>query len=250
LKIGLVLSGGGSRAFFHLGVASYLEQIGVEIDAISGVSGGSIAGAFLAKYTARESFYILNNIAYSKLVKFNYFRGGVFNLHNSRDMITKELGSDSFEDLNKRLHITALNLHSGKAEHISSGSICDAIIASCSLFPIFSPYKIDNTPYVDGGYVNNLPVEPLVDSVDKIIGISIFPLKKIESKRLSLIKAKVRLNDAMIYETIESRKRYCDYFLEEEKILKYKILGTKNYNDIYILGQDYAKEYFDKNPIM
>ncbi len=71
------------------------------------------------------------------------------------------------------LHISVTNLNSGKYEIKSSGTLTDYITASCALPFIFKPVTINKIQYVDGGLLNNLPIEPLEEKCDKIIGVSV-----------------------------------------------------------------------------
>jgi NTE family protein len=244
MKYSLALSGGGSRAFFHLGVVKYLEECGYEIEAISGSSGGAIVGAFLSKYSAQKSYELLSKIDYFKFMKFNYFRGGLFHLDRFDEILDTLLGCDRFEELDNRLYICATNLNSAKAKYFSSGELNKAILASCAITPIFAPQIIDGHTYIDGGYIDNLPITPLKNNDTKIIAINIYP-KKETRKKYSIISTPFRTYEVMIYQNTYKDIDKCTHYLEDSSLVNYKILSKHNYEELYNKGYSFAQKYFE-----
>lgn len=250
---GLVLSGGGSRAAFGLGAAKYFEEIGVEFKAYSGASGGAIAAALLASgLSAEEAFKVVKDIDFKKVVKFNYFKGSLFRFEDEKEFLKTLLPYRTFEELQKPLFINAVDFESGETIYFDRGDLISAILSSCALFPVFKPYYKDGHYYIDGGFTNNLPCEPLEGFVDKTVGINVNPVKKIEFTNLSFLKKLKRALMLLFYANIATRVQKVDIFIEPPQIGKYNFLDIGCLDKCYELGYEYVKKlsldkiFFDK----
>src|SRR5690606_24707175 len=92
---------------------------------------------------------------------------------------------DSFDVLEKSLFITATDVVTGNLKIFSKGQLIKPVIASASFPGVFTPTEINGSYYIDGGILNNFPVEPLKKRCDRIIGIYINTLKKITIRDLN-----------------------------------------------------------------
>jgi NTE family protein len=203
-RIGLALSGGGFRAAaFHLGVFRKLDELKLldKLDLLSCVSGGSIAGGFLAAHWGQadaldrlESYLSTRSIAVSSFV------GGMLNPLSSRlDELADSYDRDLFHErtlsglsAGPRIYINATNLATGNLFFFVSGGakpaemgewdlgvrpaadfkLSRAVAASSAFPPVFPPlrlgyddYPVGEVEYVtlsDGGIYDNLGVNPLV----------------------------------------------------------------------------------------
>ena len=81
----------------------------------------------------------------------------------------------TFEDLRIPLSVAATNLLTGKVKYFSEGELIQPLIASSALPPYFSPVKIGDGLYSDGGLLDNLPIEPIRKRCEVIIGSFIKP---------------------------------------------------------------------------
>ncbi len=81
-----------------------------------------------------------------------------------------------FEDLEIPLYAHAVNINTVEYTRFEKGDLVQAIKASSSIPVVFPPVEIDGHQYLDGGIVNNFPVEPLTDICEKIIGINVNPV--------------------------------------------------------------------------
>jgi NTE family protein len=88
---------------------------------------------------------------------------------------------DTFDFENKKLFVTVTDIIQGEVHYLESGSLIQALLASASFPGVFAPIKKGNLVLADGGIANNFPVEPLLNSCSKIIGVYVNPLKKIDS---------------------------------------------------------------------
>lgn len=242
MKIGIAFSGGGTRAFAHLGALKALEEAGIRPSVVSGASAGSIVGAFTAAGLRSEE--ILALVKDNKFIDYATVTvpsTGFFKLSNLSRLLERLLPAKTFSELNIPFFAAATNLYSGKIEYFSEGPLVPAIEASCSIPVIFSPVVIKGQLYVDGGVLNNLPVAPLKGKCDKIIALSVGASGKI--KRVGNLKeAGLRAFDLLSSKDSESARKSADLFLEPEGLGAYKILDTTHADELFKLGYENAKK--------
>ena len=151
-KTGLVLSGGGTRGFAHLGLIAALYKIGIQPDVISGASAGAIVGAFIAAGKKPED--ILEIFKKGWFFQYTHIQlpvDGLLKLDGLKEIIEKEIEVKNIEDLKLPLHICVSNLNEGRAEYKNKGPLGTTVLASSSIPVLFSPVKLGAFQYVDGG---------------------------------------------------------------------------------------------------
>jgi NTE family protein len=178
-KVGLALSGGAARAFSHIGVLKVLEELDINITAVSGTSMGSIIGAFYCSgVTLKEmeayirsmdwkSFLLFSNLSLSKT--------GIVNWRRVEEELKKFLKDKTFKDCSIRLYCVAVDLITGEKVVLSKGRLLDAVKASIAIPAFFSPVHMGNNILIDGGVIEPLPTDSLkkMGGVDFIIASSI-----------------------------------------------------------------------------
>lgn len=171
MKIGIVLSGGGVRGFAHLGLLQALDELGLHPYAISGVSAGAIVGAlYAAGYKPGKILDLMKENSYFRWSNFLFNRDGFFSMQPLLEALQKLIPDDSFESLATRLYVTATDFSGNMALTFSTGRLWQPVIASCSVPVIFEPVQLEGSLLVDGGLLNNFPVEPLEGLCDTLIG--------------------------------------------------------------------------------
>ncbi|RRN76134.1 patatin, partial [Pseudoxanthomonas sp. SGD-10] len=162
-KVGLVLSGGGIRGIAHLGILKAFKDKNIPLYHITGTSAGAIAGALYANQVdPYEALQIFQNTKLLKLLKLAVGKPGLLNLESAYGLFKQYIPHDSFEALSIKLTITATNFNNGKLQYFNGGDqLIKKILASSCIPGVFNPIYIDHNLYVDGGVLNNFPVEPL-----------------------------------------------------------------------------------------
>jgi len=238
MKKALVLSGGGARCIAQLGYISVLEKQGIEFDCFSGSSGGAIAASFLANgFKAKEIFEIIKEINVKKYIKLNLFRSSIFHLKKLEPLL-KSYGLINFDSLKYKLFIAITDYEEYKTIYINKGDLAKYIIASSSLIPIFAPYKIENKFYIDGGFSDNLPVTPC-KNYDFILAINVNP--PIQFKN-SFFGNLYRAGYIMLNSNIKYSKKLANKYVELKECGNYSIFDTKNFDEIFKIGEDEAKK--------
>jgi NTE family protein len=159
------------------------------------------------------------------------------------DKLQEFLPYDHFEDLKKPLYITATNLLEGTLKVFHSGELIWPLLASAAVPGMFTPIKIKDNYYIDGGILNNFPVELIKKYCDRIIGVYVNPLgkEKIENLDHSYRILERAYHIKMAKESL-SKFEECDVLIHPKDVRDYKLFSMKNADSIFQLGYNAAKE--------
>jgi len=278
-KIGLVLSGGGAKGLAHIGVLKIIDSLGIKIDYVGGTSMGAIIGglyasgysgkeldslfreidtdALLQDYTPRDSktFYEKrNDEIYAFSLPFNDFRvelpkalsKGLYNYH-LMSKLTKHVSSvTDFNQLPIPFLCIATNAETGEEVILDKGTLPKALLASGAIPTLYNPIEIDGKMLIDGGVVNNYPVEELIKKgADIIIGVDVQDgLKKMsEIKGATGILAQVT-NYSMIEKM--NKKRSLTNIYIKPNIKGYTVVSFEKGNEIVVKGENAARKHLNE----
>jgi NTE family protein len=241
MKIGLVLSGGGSRGFGHLGVLKALDELQIKPDIISGASAGSLVGAlYSAGYTPSEISEIILKKGISGNVKLAFNKMGIFSLDKFEKLIQEYIPENSFEKLNIPLIVATTEILRGELVYFRSGNnLAKAVTASCAIPGICAPVIIDGKTYIDGGVLNNMPVEALEDEVDIKIGVNVMPIER----KMPVHSAKdIIMKSLMMSIGQQSSRKHekFDILIEPKNIIHFNGMSLKNAQQMFDLGYQTA----------
>lgn len=180
--LGLVLSGGGARGLAHIGVLKILEREKIPIACIAGTSmGGIIAALYAAGWDAssleREALRMAEIRELIKLVDIRPPRRGLLAGQNVHEYLSGFIDPGlTFEDLKIPTALKAVDLHTGQQVDLKSGNLLNAVLATSAFPGVFPHVEMDGRQLVDGGVLNNLPLD-LVDRMDagKILAVDVSP---------------------------------------------------------------------------
>ena len=166
-SLGLVLAGGGARAFAHVGVLRELEDQGLHVDRVAGSSVGAIIAALHASGNDGEA---LEDISYAEFVRRRLFSDWglpTASLAKGRrmyDAAVRNFGDTVLEGLPRQLHIVSTDLVSRTRQVHRRGPLGRAVIASARLPVLFAPMPDDDGRLlIDGGVLDNLPADLLTE---------------------------------------------------------------------------------------
>jgi NTE family protein len=237
-RIGVVLSGGGVRGFAHLGVLKVLDELQIKPCAISGVSAGAIFGALYASgKSPDEILFFAKNNSYFGFSNFLWRKEGLFSMETIRKILIENLAVDSFESLKIPLYVNATDFLHNKTLFFSSGELIKPLIASASFPVLFEPVSAENSRLVDGGLLDNFPVEPLLNLSDKIIGSHVNKLANISNPNIKFSKAALveRCFHLAIANSVYSKVHFCDIFIEP-LLDSFGLFRMKNIEQIFEIG--------------
>jgi NTE family protein len=160
--VGLVLAGGGARGVAHYGVIWALRDHGVPIDLVGGTSIGSIVAGMVALEWPRDKMLTCYRDTFSgrsPLTDFTIPTVALLSGRRITQWLEKWLGGIAIEDLPISFFCLSTNLTKGGPAVHDRGSLASWIRASISIPGIFPPLIDQGQVYVDGGVINNMPVD-------------------------------------------------------------------------------------------
>lgn len=239
-KYGIVLGGGGARGFAHLGVLKALEEKNIRPDVVSGVSAGAIIGAFIAAgKSVDETFEIMKSHSFSDLSSLQIPKTGIFNFHKLESLLQTVLGKIDLKELPIPFYVAATDVLNGHIEYFNEGDLSQIVMASASIPVLFSPVKINDSYFVDGGVFNNTPMEPIRSLCEHVIISSISPLQRI-SELGGITDIAGRTFQLSVNAANEVKKKEADLYIEPLKLREYSLFDTAKAEDMFKLGYEYT----------
>ena len=228
-KVALVLGGGGAKGAAAVGVLKYVEQSGVPIDMVVGTSIGSIVGGLYSMGTTSEQLdSLFRNRAWSDVFTGSLMGDSI--VRTLRELTGSEV---SFESLKIPFRCVAVDMNKMKEVVLKEGTLAQAMRASMAIPLVFKPVKMGNMKLVDGGVLNNLPVDVARDmGADIVIAVDLTVNKhKDDSSLLTLLRPDLRkyqrnCKDADIYIN-PNLKGYGSEDFSPTKIAEMITLGEK-----------------------
>src|SRR5512143_3015601 len=181
-KIGLALGGGGARGLAHIGILKVLQREQIPIDVITGTSMGGIVGAMHAVGLSPEQMEAeamkrgeINQIF--KLIDVRLVGSGLLGGRRIKKMLAEMLGAETtFADLRLPFAVVSVDYTSGREVVLKEGNVVDAVRATMSVPGVFEPVELNNCQLLDGGVLNNVPVDVARDlGADKVIAVDVLP---------------------------------------------------------------------------
>lgn len=182
----------------HVGVLKILEKEGITIDAVAGSSIGALVGALWC--TGRSATEIEAILLKNR--KHNYLFGldditvpwrGLLRGKHVRRFLEKYLGDLTFSDLKRSFKIVAVDAVAMRPVVFDSGRLLDAVMASIAIPGVFPPYRIGPRSYLDGGILNPLPTNVLVEGgARKIIAVNVLPSAEEIERTYELLSRKAK----------------------------------------------------------
>jgi len=249
-KIGLALSGGGIRGVAHLGVLQALSDRGIEFSHISGTSAGAIAAAFFAGgYTPKETLEIIKVAHLLRRLRPSIGSTGLLSILHVEDLLKEYFPDNNFSKLKIPISVTSVDLGEGKLVYFNDGELVKSLLASCCLPGLFKPIIINGHMFVDGGILNNFPVEPLVGNCDLIIGVTcnhLAPVTEIHSFGQMVDRAAMLATNS----GLDAHKRLCDVVIEPHGLGTYGIFDTSYAEYIYMIGYEEGLKALEGNEVL
>lgn len=177
-NVGLALGGGGALGAAHAGVLEVLYERGIQPSIVVGTSAGSIAGGAYAN--GRDPYELSDLVRAASWGDFGTFSMspglGLLDTEGLRETVAR-VGHDSLiEDLPIRFATVATDVATETAVLIDHGSLVEAIGASIAVPGLFRPKQLDGLTLVDGGMVQNLPLEAAFTmGATHVIGVRLAP---------------------------------------------------------------------------
>lgn len=240
MKTAVVLSGGGAKGAYQIGVWKALKKLRIKYDIVTGTSVGALNGVMMVQDDFNvalnfwkeityekifgKDFNVVNNKIYTHYIK-EFVKSGGSNPINLEKTLDEVFDKQKFYSSPVEYGIVVYNFSKLRPElltkkELKEDLVKDYIIASAACYPAFKMKRINDEKYIDGGYFDNMPINLAIDlGADKIIAVN---LKAIGIKR------KTKDNDKEIIEI--SPRNNIGSFLNFDKELAQKNIKF-GYND-------------------
>ncbi len=242
MRVGVTLSGGGARGIAHLGVLKALDEMGIKISMISGVSSGAIAGVFYAYgFTPDEILQLIKELSVFKVMRPVFGSVGLMHMEEIEKLYIKYLGAHAcFEDLKIPVVVGATEMNEGVNMYFSTGELIKPLMASSAVPILYKPIEFNGKLLNDGGLLNNLPVEQLHNNCDIKIGVHVNPINH-QANITSLRGMVERTTLLAINNNVKLRLPLCDLLLEPQELRYYRLTNFRKADEIFQVGYEYTK---------
>lgn len=258
MKRAIVLSGGGAKGAYELGVWKALRRLEINYDIVTGTSVGALNGVLMVQndyYKALNLWYYMD---YKKVIDIEikgkystkkgkeeilkkYAKGminGGYGLSGLEKIIDKALKEDKFFNSSVdyalvTTYFPSLKPKFVKKKDLKKGELKNYMIASASCFPAFKPTKIGNNLFIDGGYYDNLPINLAINmGADEVIAVDLKAVgitKKVKNKdvKITYIKPRNDLGNFLAFEKDYARSAICFGYNDTMKV--YDMLEGNKY---------------------
>ena len=278
-KIGLVLSGGGAKGFAHIGVLKVLEEAGIKIDYIGGTSMGAVIGGLYASgfnatqidsiFQATDFNKLINDFIprssknfyekrneelYALVLPFNKMKIGIpealskgmYN-YNLLSRITRNVRHiKDFNQLPIPFLCIGTNIETGQEVLLNKGNLAQAMMASSAFPSLFSPVEIDGKVLVDGGVVNNYPIEEVRKlGADIIIGVDVQNDLLDRNQLKDATKILIQITNLQSIERMKKNVSNTDVYIKPD-ITQYGVISFDKGKEIIIKGEDATFAVFEQ----
>ena len=188
------------RGMAHIGVLQVLEEAGIPIDLISGASVGAFFGA---AYAAEMDLYALGSFAQylgrrDVLDIPHLFRNGLLSGNKFLKLCRIVTNDRTFSETCIPFWCSAVDLDTGETRYLHEGSLSRAVRASISIPGLLRPVQLDGHTYIDGGTVEELPIDILRENgADVVIAVDLSIGAMFSSKRDNVRRVLFRSVDIM-----------------------------------------------------
>lgn len=233
----VVLSGGGGKGAYEVGVWKALRKLHIKYDIVTGTSIGALNGAMMTQNSYLRALSMWHNIDFNKIYdvelknsyateegkkevfkmyKKNILNGGM-QVKKIEKLIERYVNIKRFYRSPINYGLVTVNLSKLKAveltkDQIPKEKLKDYLMASASCFPAFPLKEIDGKKYIDGGYYDNLPIRLAVKmGADEIIAVDLdaIGVKKAftdKNVKCTYIKPKNSINSFLVFDKFVARR--------------------------------------------
>jgi len=248
-KIGLALSGGGALGYAHIGFLQAMGEYKFEVDVISGTSMGSIIGVlYCGGFSPIEILELVdkeNMNRFLNVIRFNpSFGRGFFTHDKLSNALEKHLPHNDFSKLEKKFYCCVTNFNKATHKFVGHGNLLkEYIIASASIPMIFEPKLVEGEQYIDGGVMQNLPVEPLIkENCDIIIGVDVVSVPN-QSEVKGIVNMFSRAMALFIVSNTEYWAKQCNHLITPN-LEQFTIIDFDKAQQLFDIGYEYGCSFF------
>lgn len=271
MKRAIVLSGGGSKGAYQIGVWKALRKLDMDYDIVTGTSIGALNGGFFVMKDYRRALELWYFVDYNKILdeKINdsydnkkgrrqiikkYVKGaltGGMSVTAMEQTVDNLLDVDKFFESNVDYGLVTVKFPSMRPtimtkKDLTKENVADYLIASASCFPAFKIKKINNSNFIDGGYYDNMPINLAIDmGADEVIAVDLSAIgntQKIKNKNIpvTIITPRNDIGNFLVIEKKHARRAINLGYNDAMKVFK-KLDGN-----CYTFKKNHLTKLFEK----
>ena len=244
-KIGLALGGGAVLGAAHVGVLRAMEEFDIEINYITGTSIGAFVAAFVAfgkKWPEIEE--IASELKWMDITGVTLSKYGLLSNEKLGNLIIKHIGDKNIEDAEIPLAMIATDIETGEKVILDKGPVAEAAMASTCIPGIFKPVEINGKMLVDGGIVENVPINTVKNmGADFVIGVDL-NAKHSYKKPDNIIDVLLNSFHFIMKHSVKHQTEYA-HLLIEPNLAGYNMADMDQVDDIMKIGYNDGKEAFE-----
>lgn len=272
----IVLSGGGSKGAYQMGVWAALKKLNIHYDIVTGTSVGALNAALMVQKTFYKGLFFWYNLnskmIFNKDLKQDYhtkegkkdilkwYAKGVLNggieVKGLEDTIRQVIQPKKVLKSNVDMGIVTFNMKTlkpkiVKKKDLNENNLCDYLLASASCFPAFKMKTIEEENYIDGGIYDNLPINLAIDlGATEVIAIDLKEVgfkQKVKNKNIPItyIEPRNDIGSFLIFEKNMSRRAMRLGYNDTLKVMNCLdgVKYTFKKNDLEKNYQKYKEQY-------
>lgn len=278
IKVGVVLSGGGAKGLAHVGVLKVLEEAGVRVDYIGGTSMGAIVGGLYASgYSAKQLDSLFRVVDFTTVIQddlprkaktfyekeasekyaislpFDHFKlslpQSISKGQNTYNLLIRLLehvsDTEDFTQLPIPFFCIATDIEKAEQVILDTGFLPEAISASGALPTLFKPVTLGDRILIDGGIVNNYPINELrAKGVDIIIGVDVQDGLRKRDKLTTAPEIFLQINNYRTIKEMTGKRDSTDVYLRPD-VVDFTVVDFDDKNTIIDRGEAEARKQFD-----
>lgn len=235
--LAVVLSGGGSKGAYQIGVWKALRKLHIKYDIVTGTSIGALNAALMTQKDYYRALWIWNNLDFNivldekidfdyktkegKIKLYKMYAKGILNggMNISKLEKTVDKAIDTKKIYNSDINLGIITVKYPSLKHaaltkskIPKSKLKDYLIASASCFPAFQKKQIDGENYIDGGFYDNLPINLAIEmGATKIIAVDLNEIglkQKVKNKNIDIetITPNNDIGSFLIFDKISAKR--------------------------------------------
>lgn len=227
----IVLSGGGAKGAYQVGVWKALRKLNIKYDIVTGTSIGSVNGLMMVQNDYLKTLWLWSNVGFDILYdeKFpskhdtllemtevyknyakNFLKQGGISMGKMRNLLTKTYNKKKFFNSNIDYGLVTYNLTKMEPVFLKkkdlTNDVVDYVLASACCYPAFQKMKINGQEYIDGGIYDNMPINLAVEmGADEVIAVDLEAIGvvqdvKYDNVKITYIRPKNEIGSFLVFD--------------------------------------------------
>jgi len=200
---------------------------------------------YAAGYSPKEGLEIIKKSSLFKILSFGLGTSGLSDLSYLEKLIREKIPHNRIERLNLPVFVAASNITDGYIEYFNSGFLTEAVVASCSIPLVFKPVRFNDKSYVDGGFFDNMPIQPIRQLCKTLIAVNVNP-NEFGNDPAHVLSIGQRCFDLTVWKNSASQIGDADIFIDVKQAAAFRLIDVHRADDLYCAGYEHTLKQIDE----